>query len=181
MYASKSTGGFYDATIHITMPDDVVEISAERHAELLAGQSTGKVITWGFDGYPTLTDAPVVWLTGTELAAKVDATIATVYLNWSRFQAEYEFREKAAQAYKTAGYEADCSIWITAFAEAAKLSLMEACDLILAQSVELRAAQESLGALRMRKYEILPLSEQAALDKYNEIAGQIQQTVALVV
>jgi hypothetical protein len=59
MFASKSTRGFYDASIHASMPDDVVEISAENHAELLAGQSEGKVITWGDDGYPVLVDPPL--------------------------------------------------------------------------------------------------------------------------
>ena len=58
MFASKSTRGFYDVTIHASMPEDVVEISAENHAELLAGQSAGKVIAWGDDGYPVLVDPP---------------------------------------------------------------------------------------------------------------------------
>ncbi|MCY1435103.1 hypothetical protein D9M71_511840 [compost metagenome] len=40
------------------MPNDVIEISDEYHADLLAGQSKGKVITWGEDGYPALADPP---------------------------------------------------------------------------------------------------------------------------
>ncbi|UZE19184.1 tail fiber assembly protein [Pseudomonas sp. B21-054] len=56
MFASKIACGFYDAAINISMPDDVVEISAERHAELLAGQSEGKVIAWDDDGLPVLVD-----------------------------------------------------------------------------------------------------------------------------
>ena len=67
MFASKSTRGFYDVTIHASMPEDVVEISAENHAELLAGQSAGKVIAWGDDGYPVLVDPPP--LTPEEAAA----------------------------------------------------------------------------------------------------------------
>jgi hypothetical protein len=58
MFASKSTRGFYDASIHALMPDDVVEISVETHAELLAGKSEGRVITWGDDGFPVLVDPP---------------------------------------------------------------------------------------------------------------------------
>ena len=54
MFASKSTCGFYDELT--TAPNDVVEISSENHAELLAGQSEGKVIAWGDDGYPVLVD-----------------------------------------------------------------------------------------------------------------------------
>lgn len=56
MFASKTTRGFYDAAIHSSMPDDVVEISAERHAELMEGQSVGKVIAWGNDGFPVLSE-----------------------------------------------------------------------------------------------------------------------------
>lgn len=58
MFASKSTGGFYDASINPTMPDDVVEITAERHVELLAGQTEGKVIDFSPDSGPVLIDPP---------------------------------------------------------------------------------------------------------------------------
>jgi hypothetical protein len=162
------------------IPEDAVEITAAYHAELLAGQSAGQVITWGEDGYPVLMDPPVVWLAGAELAEQVDTTIAGIYLNWTRFQAEYEFREKAARAYQAADYTGECGVWISAFAVAAGLTSRAACDLILLQSDGLRAAQESLGALRMRKYELLPLAEQAALDRYDEINAAIQQAVALI-
>lgn len=56
MYSSQQTRGFYDAALHAVMPADVVEISAEYHAELMAGQSNGKVIEWGDDGLPVLAD-----------------------------------------------------------------------------------------------------------------------------
>lgn len=58
MFASKTTRGFYDRAVHSSMPDDVVEISAERHAELMMGQAVGKVISWGNDGFPVLADPP---------------------------------------------------------------------------------------------------------------------------
>jgi hypothetical protein len=41
-----------------SIPADAVEITAEYHAELLAGQSGTKVIAWGDDGYPFLGDMP---------------------------------------------------------------------------------------------------------------------------
>ncbi|SEN18769.1 Caudovirales tail fibre assembly protein [Pseudomonas sp. ok272] len=74
MFTSKSMRGFYDAIS--TMPSDVVEISRERHAELLAGQSTGKVITWGDDGFPVLVDPPPP--SADELAA-----IERVWRDWN--------------------------------------------------------------------------------------------------
>ncbi len=58
MFSSKSTRSFYDSTIHMSMPKDVVEIGAERHAELMAGQAAGLVIDWGKDGFPVLTAPP---------------------------------------------------------------------------------------------------------------------------
>ena len=40
------------------MPVDAVEITKERHAELLDGQSIGQRISGGVDGYPILIDPP---------------------------------------------------------------------------------------------------------------------------
>ncbi|MDR6926889.1 tail fiber assembly protein [Pseudomonas sp. BE134] len=58
MFASKAERGFYDERIHTSMPDDVVEITAELHAALMDGQSKGKVVGWVDDGYPVLIDPP---------------------------------------------------------------------------------------------------------------------------
>lgn len=59
MYFSASTGGFYIHEIHgANMPADVVEITAEQHAGLLAGQSAGQVIAADADGRPVLADPP---------------------------------------------------------------------------------------------------------------------------
>jgi hypothetical protein len=58
MFTSKSAGSFYDESIHTEMPSDVVELTADEHAALLQGQSEGKVIAWGDDGYPVLVDPP---------------------------------------------------------------------------------------------------------------------------
>lgn len=40
------------------IPADAVEITSERHAALLAGESGGKIIAWGDDGFPVLIDPP---------------------------------------------------------------------------------------------------------------------------
>ena len=57
MFYSASTGGFYSREIHgEAMPSDVVEITAERHVELIEGQSTSKVIVADENGFPTLSD-----------------------------------------------------------------------------------------------------------------------------
>ena len=81
-YYSKSTGGFYDSTIHTSIPEDAVWITDEQHAELLAGQSNGQVIMPGKDGKPVLAEQPPCssstwdgeqWYINPECAARLKA------------------------------------------------------------------------------------------------------------
>lgn len=59
MFYSPSTNGFYTPEVHGTaIPADAVEITAEQHAALLEGQSTGKVIAADANGNPVLQDPP---------------------------------------------------------------------------------------------------------------------------
>jgi hypothetical protein len=59
LYYAKSTGGFYASDINgNTIPKDAVEITADEHAALLAGQSAGKLITADKNGHPILIDPP---------------------------------------------------------------------------------------------------------------------------
>jgi hypothetical protein len=59
MFYSASTGGFYSREIHgENMPSDAMEITAVKHAELLAGQVAGRVIAGNEEGYPVLVDLP---------------------------------------------------------------------------------------------------------------------------
>lgn len=61
MYYAESTNGFYTREIHgDNIPSDAVEITTDYHAALLAGQSSGKVITFDETGYPVLESAPVL-------------------------------------------------------------------------------------------------------------------------
>lgn len=78
MFFSASTGGFYATEIHgANMPADVVEITAEQHAALLAGQTAGKVIAADANGRPVLQDQPP--LTGEQLQSQINAE-ARAYL-----------------------------------------------------------------------------------------------------
>jgi hypothetical protein len=55
MFYSKSANSFYVKEIHGNkMPIDCVEISKEKHEELLAGQSLGKIIKADENGNPVL-------------------------------------------------------------------------------------------------------------------------------
>lgn len=57
VFFSKKTGGFYREDIHgESIPSDAIEISDEQYETLLQGQSDGKVIAVGTDGFPTLQD-----------------------------------------------------------------------------------------------------------------------------
>lgn len=55
MFSSQTARAFYDAEIHSDMPADVIEISPEYHAKLIAGQES-MVIEWGDNGYPVLVE-----------------------------------------------------------------------------------------------------------------------------
>ncbi|WP_295537406.1 hypothetical protein [uncultured Pseudacidovorax sp.] len=73
MFYSPSTGGFYLPEIHgAGIPGDAVEISAEQHADLLAGQAAGLCIVAQPDGSPAL--APLA-LTEEERRARLAAAV----------------------------------------------------------------------------------------------------------
>lgn len=58
IFASKSTQGFYSTEIHgENIPAYAVEIDTEHHAELMAAQSSGKIIDWSGD-IPVAVDPP---------------------------------------------------------------------------------------------------------------------------
>jgi len=105
----------------------------------------------------------------------VDTTIGDIITRFTRFQLGYEQREQAAKAYKAAGYAGDVSIWISGFADNAKLGYRDAADRILAQAAALRAAVVQLdGTQRMRKYSILGA---ATIGEARKIYADIIQTV----
>lgn len=115
------------------------------------------------------------------LTANVDSRVATIYSQWTRFQAEYEAREAAAKAFKDAGYAGDPGVWVAAFADAAGKTNQEAADLILSQAASLNAALSTLGALRMRKYEILSATTAAdAQTAYDDIMTKINAAAAAI-
>ncbi|WP_392423294.1 hypothetical protein ACF3NW_09235 [Eikenella halliae] len=195
-YYSKSTGGFYDSTIHSGWPDDVIEISATQHAELLAGQSAGQVIMPGKDGKPVLTSKAPSHLhqwDGKEwtldkaaasqlLAESIDKGTKAIndlvdeaYRHVTRFQPEYEVREQQARDYKAGGCKGEAPEQVAAFAKPAGKTACEATDIIIAQADNLRMVMGKLGALRMRKFELKGLQTAAEVDKRTaEILAEIK-------
>ena len=195
-YYSKSTGGFYDSTIHTTWPEDVVEITAEYHATLLAGQAQGKTIMPGKDGKPLLTvPAPShlhrwdgkEWTLDKAAASQllaeaidngtkaINDLVDEAYRHVTRFWPEYQLREQQATEYKAGGYKGELPTQVAAFADPAGKEGKEATDIILAQAAKLRATLEQLGILRMKKLELKNLKTAAEVDKRAaEIVAAIQ-------
>ena len=195
-YYSKSTGGFYDSTIHTTWPEDAVWITDEQHAELLAGQSNGQVIMPGEDSKPVLTSkAPShlhqwngkEWVldkvAASQLLAEaidngtkvINDLVGEAYRRVTRFGPEYQLREQQAIEYKAGGYKGELPTQVAAFAEPSGKGNKEATDIILAQAAKLRVTLEQLGILRMKKLERKNLKTAAAVDKRAaEIVAAIQ-------
>lgn len=195
-YYSKSTGGFYDSTIHTAWPEDAVWITDEQHAELLAGQSNGQVIMPGKDGKPVLTSKASSHLhqwngkdwvldkaAASQLLAEaidngtkaINDLVDEAYRHVTRFGPEYQLREQQAIEYKAGGYKGELPTQVAAFAEPAGKGGKEATDIILAQAAKLRATLEQLGILRMKKLELKNLKTAAEVDKRAaEIVAAIQ-------
>lgn len=55
-FYSPSNGGFYQSQIHIAIPDDALEITKKDYESLLDGNSKGKLITAGENGFPVLSE-----------------------------------------------------------------------------------------------------------------------------
>ena len=185
-YYSKSTGGFYDSAIHSGWPEDVIEINATQHTELLAGQSKGKVIMPGKDGKPVLANpAPSrlhqwdgkEWVLDKAAASQllaeaidngtkaINDLVDEAYRHVTRFWPEYQLREQQATEYKAGGYKGELPTQVAAFAEPTGKGGKEATDIILAQAAKLRATLEQLGILRMKKLELKNLKTAAEVDK----------------
>jgi len=195
-YYSKSTGGFYDSTIHSSWPEDVIEISPAQHTELLAGQSQSQVIMPGKDGKPVLT-APAPshlhqwngkeWVLDKAAASQllaeaidkgtdaINNLVDEAYRHVTRFQPEYEVREQQARDYKAGGCKGEAPLQVAAFAKPAGKTACEATDIIIAQADNLRMVMGKLGALRMRKFELKGLKTAAEVEKRTaEILAEIK-------
>ena len=169
--------GFFDDSYGGFVPEGAVEISQDKYIELLNGQSQGKQIIADKTGYPVLIDPQpsaahilnldtLTWEISaekqtalladsqTQLIANIDELAAKIYSTWTRFESEYRERQAAAEAFKAANYEGECSRYVTDFAKRAGLNNKAATDLILVQAAGLEKLQVELANQRMRKYEL---------------------------
>ena len=175
-FYDKTTNGFYIEDLH-EIPADATEISEESYRNLLEGQASGKQIIANKQGNPVLVDPQpsdahelnldtLQWEISTEkltalltekrnrLIEQIDSHAATIYSTWTRFESEYRERQAAAEAYKSANYQGECSRYITDFALRAGLDNKAATNLILMQAAGLEKLLVELANQRMRKYEL---------------------------
>ena len=190
--------GFFDDSYGGFVPEGAVEISQDKYIELLNGQAQGKQIVADKIGQPVLI-APqpsaahvlnldtLTWEispekqtallaeTQTRLIANIDEHAAKIYSTWTRFESEYRERQAAAEAYKSANYEGECSRYISDFAQRARLDNKTATNLILTQAAGIEKLQVELANQRMRKYELkqsnLTLEQTQAI--YDDIINQM--------
>lgn len=169
--------GFFDDSYGGFVPEGAVEISQDKYIELLNGQAQGKQIIVDKTGNPVLIDpkpsaahvlnldtltwgitpekqAALLSETQTRLIASIDEYAAKIYSTWTRFESEYRERQTAAEAFKAANYEGECSRYISDFAQRARLDNKTATNLILTQAAGLEKLQVELANQRMRKYEL---------------------------
>ncbi|WP_191058397.1 phage tail assembly chaperone [Geminicoccus harenae] len=81
-FYSPEAAGFFCPDIHASIPEDAVEISADEHAALLAGQSQGKRIVADGGGRPTLVDPPPPSDEQLAAAARVERDTALTATDW---------------------------------------------------------------------------------------------------
>ena len=175
-YYDKKTNGFLVQGVNL-IPEGAINITDEHHQQLLSGQSQGKQIIADKTGNPVLINPQpsaahelnldmLTWEispekqtvllaeTQTRLIANIDEHAAKIYSTWTRFESEYRERQAAAEAFKAANYEGECSRYISDFAQRARLDNKTATNLILTQAAGLEKLQMELANQRMRKYEL---------------------------
>jgi hypothetical protein len=141
LFYSKSTGGFYDDSIHTAaqIPSDAVAITEVQHQALLTGQSAGKLITADANGNPILVDPPAPPLADVQarsLAALDDAAevLRGKFITANSGQvATYLLKQNQAAAFKAANYTGTVPGLVQAEADATGDTAKVSCDTILAQ------------------------------------------------
>lgn len=184
---------FYNDQVNIISTDDMIEVS-ENDFELLIEKRNAGCMLFVDNGkikYTPPRPSPLhewdgkIWIISREkltakngeLIEKIDLHAATIYSQWTRFESEYRERQQAAEAYKSANYQGECSRYITDFAKRAGLDNKTATNLILRQAAGLEKLQVELANQRMRKYELkapgLTLEQMQAT--YDDIIKQMDE------
>lgn len=167
MLYAQSTSGFYDPAIHgDTIPPGAVEITADEHAALLAGQSAGKRIIPDASGRPILADPPAPLLADVRAAALVAidtaaGTARTRYITTVPGQeATYLIKAQQARDYQAAGHTGPVPALVQSEADATGETPQLACGRILAEESAWVAKAAQIETARRRG----KIAAQAAAD-----------------
>lgn len=128
----------------------------------------------------------LVWsLTAQELEntlrKNLDDIVANAIHRHDRFRPEYQTREEEAKKYKAANYEGIPGKLLKGFADKAGMPYRNATDLVLTQSVNLRAIYDNLADQRMRKYEIKAADQHTRMwSVYQGIVADLNKIISLI-
>ena len=139
-------------------------------------------IGWAFDGVSFIMPQSELEAIRLRTRNTIDSHIAEIYSNLKQFSIAHVEREKAARAFKAAGYQGDASVWVTKFAENTKITAIAATDIIIAKADAQAKVIESLDALRMDKQLITDSSTAAqAREKRDEVIRLANAIVATII
>lgn len=156
---------FYNDEVHQTIPGAAKAISQADYEALLTAQSCCRLLDFNVFP-PAVRERPEEWPSSSALQSLIDDSAAELYAKWSRFEQEFQARERAALQYQDDAYQGEASIWIKSFADPSGLDYIEATLLILRRAQEQREAQEALAVLRMRKLELNALEGKQCYQHY---------------
>lgn len=139
MFYSKSTGGFYDDSIHEATPPDAVAITDAQWQALMVGQAMGQIITSNPEGNPVLETPPGPTLAQAKTTAlsQVDTEAEVLrgcYITANSGQvATYIMKYNEASTFKAAGYEGTVPALVQSEVSATGETAQAAADNIIAQ------------------------------------------------
>lgn len=108
----------------------------------------------------------------------VNEAVMVVYRTYTPMNMEYLEREAQAKAWEAKGFEGDVPPQILAFSNPARVNPVEACQLILLQAKEFRAALDYMSIIRMRKHEV---DNAVSIKDARDIEVNLMNQVAYVV
>lgn len=150
--------GFYAEELHADIPEPNVAISGATHAELLAGQSAGKIMAVTEAGQALLLPPapPSLGQIRNQLLARIDraADAARLAVAGDPLRAaEYQIAEAEARAYQAGGYAGECPPSVKSWAEAKQWTTKQATDNILAEAAAWNAALYAIRDVRLKAKE----------------------------
>ena len=175
MFYSAGTKGFYNPAIHASMPPDVVKISSERHAELLAGESAGQRIEADENGAPILVAPQPQLPTADALCQRIDtsADAARRAVAGDPLRAvEYDRARMQAEQFAAADYQGEVPAMVAAWAINGRTP-QQAADSILAEAAAYTNALELLRTTRLAaKEQVRALMADNQVEQAQQLADQ---------